>query len=341
MTNISTAHTDPPAYIDVDAHTNREYDLPGQDGLPAVRHRFDAESLHAINAALAAERPLLVRGETGTGKSQLARAASVLLRRAFVWRVVDAQTQVSNLFYTFDAVERLAQAQVMRAQLEAKDSPREHLDERNFVRPGPLWWAFDAADAQKQYERYRAHCGADTDAETPTDPRRAHVVLIDEIDKTDPSVPNGLLEALGQGTFAVPRGQVRRPGESMAPLVVITTNEERELPSAFVRRCMVLHIPVPNSREALVKWLVARGQTHFRGELGESLLAEAADMVHEDRAAALNHGLSPPGQAEYLDLLRAVMRLRGTDAERHTLLRTLRDFAFKKHIELHEPGKQP
>lgn len=338
MTILSTPPTDPPPYLDVDVYVGTEHSLPTQHGLPEVRHRFDAESLHAINAALAAERPLLVRGEPGTGKSQLARAAAFLLKRAFVWRVVDAQTQVSDLFYSLDAIERLAQAQVLSAQKESKDSATGKLHERNFVRPGPLWWAFDASDAENQSDRYQTYCGADADTDTKTDQRHGHVVLIDEIDKTDSSVPNGLLEALGQGTFAVPRGQVRRSGAVAAPLIVITTNEERELPSAFVRRCMVLHIPVPDSREKLVKWLVERGQTHFRGDLSESLLTEAADMVYEDREAAQERGLSPPGQAEYLDLLRAVMKLRPTDPERRALLLILRDFALKKHIDLHEPS---
>jgi MoxR-like ATPase len=343
MTNLPATPTTPfpPLYLDVDALTNTEHRLPAQHGLSEVRHHFDAESLHAINAALAAERPLLVRGEPGTGKSQLARAAALLLQRAFVWRVVDAQTQVSDLFYSFDAIERLAQAQVMRAQDGSDGSVTGQLHERNFVRPGPLWWAFNVVDAEKQSERYKSHCGADTDTEIRMDQSRGHVVLIDEIDKTDSSVPNGLLEALGQGTFAVPRGQVRRSEAGPAPLVVITTNEERELPSAFVRRCMVLHISVPNSRETLVKWLVERGQTHFRGELGEVLLTEAADMVYKDREAARERGLSPPGQAEYLDLLRALTRLRHTDPERRALLLTLRDFALKKHIEQHEPTGKP
>ncbi|HRI06583.1 MAG TPA: AAA family ATPase [Nannocystaceae bacterium] len=121
-------------------------------GLPPVRHRFDEESLNAIFAALAAERPLLVRGEPGTGKSQLARAAAEVLGRAFIWRVVDAQTQVSDLFYTFDAISRLARAQVVGPLLAGAKDPvtgeagmldvRALLDERNFVAPGPLWWAF-------------------------------------------------------------------------------------------------------------------------------------------------------------------------------------------------------
>lgn len=129
--------TDTTTYIDVATHQGEERTLPKVRGLRPVRHRVDRESLHAINAALAAERPLLIRGEPGTGKSQLARAAADLLGRGFIWRVVDAQTQVADLFYTFDAVARLARSQVAGA-LEAagKGSVGELLDERNFRRAG-------------------------------------------------------------------------------------------------------------------------------------------------------------------------------------------------------------
>lgn len=329
-----------PPYIDVSAHAGVVETLPARDGLPKVQHKFDDTSLHAINAALAAERPLLVRGEPGTGKSQLARAAAQLLGRAFAWRVVDAQTQVSDFFYTFDAVERLAQAQVAGAlrSANADSSSRSieaSLDERNFVRPGPLWWAFDAAGARVQQQRYTARCSAGETAQGAASAveNAGHVVLIDEIDKTDSSVPNGLLEALGQGTFAIPRGIVSLHDGGPAPLVVITTNEERELPSAFVRRCMVLHILVPTGREELVDWLTKRGQAHFQG-LSPSLLVEAANLLVNDRAAAQEQGLTPPGQAEYLDLLRAVTRLRSTDEEQIALLATISRFALKKHPEL-------
>jgi MoxR-like ATPase len=327
-------------YIDVSAHAGVVETLLARDGLPEVQHKFDDLSLHAINAALAAERPLLVRGEPGTGKSQLARAAAQLLGRAFVWRVVDAQTQVSDFFYTFDAVERLAQAQVAGALRNNADSGSRSieatLDERNFVRPGPLWWAFDAAGARVQQQRYTARCAASgetTQGAVGAVEDTGHVVLIDEIDKTDSSVPNGLLEALGQGTFAVPRGNVSLHDAGPAPLVVITTNEERELPSAFVRRCMVLHILVPTVREELVDWLTKRGQAHFVG-LSPSLLMEAANLLVNDRVAAQEQGLTPPGQAEYLDLLRAVTRLRTTEAEQAALLKTIAGFALKKHPEL-------
>jgi MoxR-like ATPase len=325
-------------FIDIHAHAETEVDLPECDGLSATRHAFDARSLHAINTALAAGRPLLVRGEPGTGKSQLARAAARILGRCFAWKVVDAETEVSDLFFRLDAVERLARAQVAGALRTDGAGVEAALDEQNFVRPGLLWWAFDARSAAAQRERHaRRSVG---EAAVSTSERAGHVVLIDEIDKADPSVPNGLLEALGQGTFAIPGGHtVVRDKAAPPPLVVITTNEERELPSAFVRRCMVLQIHVPVDPSELRTWLERRGRTHFPG-LPPTLLAQAASLLAADRRAAQDLGLAAPGQAEYLDLLRAVSTLTSGDVERELLLREIAEFALKKHPDLHEPGER-
>lgn len=321
----------PPEFLDIARHAGTGAELPARHGLPVTHHCHDERSLHAINAALASRRALLVRGDPGTGKSQLARAAAELLGRGFVWRVLDAQTQTADLFYTFDAVERLAQAQVAAAL--GRDAGRplaQLLDERNFVRPGPLWWAFDPTGARGQQER----SARSADLPVPPETSRGLVVLIDEIDKADPSVPNGLLEALGQGTFQVPGGHVSLHAV-VAPLIVITTNEERELPSAFLRRCLVLHLQLPRPGNGLEAWLVARGLAHFP-ELSPSLCAHAATLVIRDRVRAKQLGLSLPGQAEYLDLLRAIRELATTDDERARLLATIADFALKKHPALHD-----
>ncbi len=341
--------------IDVNglADTNRK--LVERDGLPSVMHRFEAPQLHAINAAIAAGRPLLIRGEPGTGKSQLARAAAQLLNRRFRWKVVDAHTEVTDLFYTFDAVARLAYAQIIGALgrvCDEKDKPAtttrtvksllEELAERHFVRPGPLWWAYHEESARKQGERYRKRCGAEAaseaaSSEEKSDERRGWVVLLDEIDKADPSVPNGLLEALGQGTFDVPGGRsISLAKGAEPPLVVITTNEERELPAAFVRRCMVLKIALPKADTELGTWLIRRGRTHF-GRGIDALLEEAAGLLIADRKVADRLGLPMPGQAEFLDLVRAVTELSEDPKERETILRQIANLALKKHPDHPDP----
>jgi MoxR-like ATPase len=303
-----------------------QVDLP-EDGLaPAGVHVFDLESVEAINAALAAERPLLVRGEPGSGKSQLARAAAVALGRPFLSAVIDARTEARDLFYTFDAVERLAEAQLLGA---SQDLDRSRLAVERFLTPGPLWWAFDWGWARRQAAEVRAP------EPTPPDgwePGQGVVLLIDEIDKADSSVPNGLLEALGQGRFTCPGGKTVAWQTQARPLVVITTNEERTLPDAFQRRCLVLQLSLPDDQpEELVAWLMERGKAHFPS-LGETILRLAAQQLAQDRAAVKRRGLMPPGGAEYLDLLRALQDLAPGDVqEQERLLARLKRLVLDKH----------
>ncbi len=160
------------------------------------------------------------------------------------------------------------------------------------------------------------------------------VLLVDEIDKADPAVPNGLLEALGQGQFATPWGEsIAAPRNAVAPLVVITTNEERALPDAFVRRCLVLRMEWPSQRKELLAALVERGLAHFP-EAAPELLDQAAAMVADDRKIVAERGVCPPGGAEYLDLLRAVLTQWPKDRTKQRQgLERIREFALNKHPE--------
>ena len=124
------------------------------------------------------------------------------------------------------------------------------------------------------------------------------------------------------------------PPDAVAPLVVVTTNEERALPDAFVRRCLVLRLRWPDDEEALIAALVARGRAHFAA-VDEDVLRAAAEMVAEDRAEVVRRGLCPPGGAEYLDLLRAVAtRFPGKSKEQNAALERIRGFALHKHPEV-------
>lgn len=351
----------------LEIRTGHVVDLDAGGNNPSARHRFEPRQLAAINAALAACRPLLVRGEPGIGKSQLARAAAKALGRAFVQHVVDARTESRDLLWHFDAVGRLAKAQVMgalqigylplpKAEGETDTDPTEQalvrLDERlairNFLHPRALWWAFHWSDAENQAKSVGAETPPQPDG---GDPRKGCVVLIDEIDKAESDVPNGLLEALGAGRFT-PEGRAEPVvAEEPPPLVIITTNEERALPDAFIRRCLVLHLALPREPAALIEKLVERGRTHFDDPVtGESratpaLLRKAAELLAKDRADADRRHWRPlPGQAEYLDLVRAVVtQARGSAEAQERLIDEVAEFVLKKHPEaareLNEAGE--
>lgn len=297
---------------------------------PQSHHVFDDTSIWAINAALASERPLLVRGDPGTGKSQLARAAAQVMGRIFISDVVHARSESRDLLWGFDAVARLGEAQVMGvAGKECKDNTLDYL---NFLSPGVLWWTFNWECAEKQFKRCRSVMKK---PDRPDDwtPDKGAVLLIDEIDKADADLPNGLLETLGNGAFTVP--YLDKPvgmKEGMpAPLVVITTNEERELPAAFLRRCLVLHLNLPGEDTALIDWLIERGKVHFGERCTEKVLEEAARQLCKDRKDALAGGVVAPGQAEYLDIVRAVVRLGTNEDEQLKALDKISQFALIKY----------
>jgi MoxR-like ATPase len=337
---------------------SKPIELLNEGNRPEQYHKFEPRCKDAIYSALGAKRPLLVRGKPGVGKTQLAEAAAKVLGRRLVRHVVDSRTESRDLLWHFDAVMRLAEAQIASAIASVGDVAktgessltegpdvarrrvikrlRKRLDVRRFLRPGPLWWAFDWENARDQAKRSRtpiltAPEGDDKFA------NKGWVVLIDEIDKADSDVPNGLLEALGSWEFPVlgSRDPVKLKGEP--PLVIITTNEERTLPPAFVRRCLVLTLALPEADEKLVEFLVDRASVHFQTRAKSKpylqLFEEAARMLVKDRSSAKEQSAEPlPGQAEYLDLLRAVFDRHPDTIENHQqILDSVAEFTLRKH----------
>jgi MoxR-like ATPase len=260
----------------------------------------------------------------------LARAAAVASKRLFLSVVINARTEVQDLQWQFDAVARLGEAQAL-AQYH-KDEIPGRMHPRRFLTPGPLWWVFHWASAEAQFEEC-AH-PLEPVPMPPEDwtPSRGSVLLIDEIDKADTDLPNGLLETLGNGDFAVPYLglSVRQSQESPLPLVIITTNEERELPAAFLRRCVVLPLSLPEDDGELIDFLCKRGEVHFPGHCTEKVRRKAGELLLKDRKAAIDQGLPRPGQAEYLDLLRAVCKLADDERSQMDWLHKIDEFVLKK-----------
>ena len=308
-------------FLDISA--GYEQPLESRGDLPERVHVFDEKSIEAVNAALAARRPLLVLGEPGVGKSQLARAAAAKLRRVYVQHVVDANTESRDLLWHFDAVQRLADAQ-------ARDPDGKGLDIRRYIDPGPLWWALNWSRAIQPADDLEARQPPPQHKEASAE--NGCVLLIDEIDKAEMDVPNGLLEALGEGQFT-PQGY-KKPvvADGKHPLVIITSNGERSLPPAFRRRCLILRMSLFEAGCQRETVLIERGRAHF-AELDEDVLAKAARILLRDRDQADEMQQRPlPGQAEYLDLLRvAHTRAKGDKARQLKLLDDVAEFVVRKH----------
>ncbi len=272
---------------------------------PEGCHVFDPASITAVNAAICAGRPLLLRGEPGSGKSQLARAVASALKRPFLYRIVNGRTEPEDLLHKFDAISRLATAQL--GQKDAK------LDPDLYLMPDILWWALNPVSAKARYGKAKPHCGSAAvdysecrETGYPLDGSAGAVVLIDEIDKADAELPNSLLEVLSLGGFQVPYDGSYVCATDPAPLIIITTNEDRELPPAFVRRCLVHQMDLPDSAEELEKLLLPRVKAKLEAAMDDSIIQQAIAMLATHREDMNKRGLPKPGQAELIDLLRAV-----------------------------------
>jgi MoxR-like ATPase len=268
-------------------------------------YRYTPDIELAVNVALVTRRPLLVRGRSGCGKSSLARNVANKLGRRYYEFVVTSHTQAADFLYKVDLVRRLNDAK-----------GKGHLPDELFkyVEPGVLWWAFDPGSAKTRgATKEKAKTLPIKALEDPAmRPDRGAgenaVVLIDEIDKADPDVPNDLLVPLGSSQFRVPEID-RTITTGRQPFLILTSNEERSLSPAFLRRCVQLTIPSPTISD-----LVDIGKLHFGDQGGRNLFSEIAtisDAPEKSTEVSDPLGLNSPGPsvAEFLDLAWACIQL--------------------------------
>ena len=214
----------------------------------------------AVNAAVALERPLLIKGEPGTGKTVLAQEIAKALGYPLIEWHIKSTTKAQQGLYEYDAVSRLRDGQL--------GDPRVH-DIANYILRGKLWEAFEA--------------------DHPV------VLLIDEIDKADIEFPNDLLLEIDRMEFYV--YELRRTVKARhRPVVIITSNNEKELPDAFLRRCFFHYIRFPD-RETMEKIV----QTHFPN-IRQDLLREALTVFFDVRN--VNELKKKPTTSELLDWLK-------------------------------------
>lgn len=244
---------------------------------------FDQHMELAISAAAATQRPLLVTGPPGCGKSSLARNTANRLQRRYLERTVNSRTEINSLLWEVDHLRRLqdAQAQTLNEQLMA------------YVRPAVLWKAMDTQSAEKPLSLLDSQ--ADTHA--PVAPPGPAVVLVDEIDKADPDLPNNLLEVLGSLRFEVADTGHHVTCKDGIPLIIITSNDERDLPPAFVRRCICLKLKQPDLRQVALLHFPESQQT----------IDAALELIPENQSQSTR--ASEPSVAEFLDLIQACSEL--------------------------------
>jgi MoxR-like ATPase len=217
----------------------------------------------AVNASVTLERPLLIKGEPGTGKTQLAYEVAEALAAPLITWHVKSTTKAQQGLYEYDAVTRLRDSQLGDARVK---------DVGNYIKRGKLWDAFDMAERP--------------------------VLLIDEIDKADIEFPNDLLLELDRMEFFV-----YETGETikarLRPIVMVTSNNEKELPDAFLRRCFFHYIKFPD-RETMEKIV----DVHFP-DIKRKLVSEALNVFYRIREVP---GLKKkPSTSELLDWLKLLL----------------------------------
>ncbi|HWE05909.1 MAG TPA: MoxR family ATPase [Rhizomicrobium sp.] len=217
----------------------------------------------AVNASVTLERPLLIKGEPGTGKTQLAYEVAEALAAPLITWHVKSTTKAQQGLYEYDAVTRLRDSQLGDARVK---------DVRNYIKRGKLWDAFDMGERP--------------------------VLLIDEIDKADIEFPNDLLLELDRMEFFVyETGETIRA--RLRPVVMITSNNEKELPDAFLRRCFFHYIKFPD-RETMEKIV----DVHFP-DIKQRLVSEALNVFYRIREVP---GLKKkPSTSELLDWLKLLL----------------------------------
>jgi MoxR-like ATPase len=217
----------------------------------------------AVNAAITLRRPLLIKGEPGTGKTVLAEEIAKAMKAPLIEWNIKSTTKAHQGLYEYDAVARLRDGQL--------GDERVH-DIKNYIKKGKLWEAF-------------------TSAELP-------VLLIDEIDKADIEFPNDLLQELDRMSFDVYETR-ETVTAAERPIVIITSNNEKELPDAFLRRCFFHYIKFPD-RETMQAII----DVHFPG-IQKILVSKAMDVFYEVRDVP---GLKKkPSTSELLDWLKLLL----------------------------------
>ena len=249
----------------------------------------------AVNAAIRLERPLLVKGEPGTGKTELARQISQGLGLRLIEWNIKSTTKAQQGLYEYDAVSRLRDSQLGDDRFN---------DIRNYIRKGKLWEAFSAGEKV--------------------------VLLIDEIDKADIEFPNDLLQELDRMEFHVYETDETIKAD-VRPIVIITSNNEKELPDAFLRRCFFHYIKFPEA-ETLEKII----DVHYPG-IRQDLVRAALTRFFEVRAVP---GIKKkPSTSEALDWIRLLVADQidpdDLSADAKTILPKLHGALLKNEQDVH------
>lgn len=300
---------------------NQEKDVP-----PYI---LSPEIITTLKVAFVTKRPLLVSGPPGCGKSTLAKAIAYSQEWSYLKHTLTSRSRVEDLTGEVDQLQRLHDAHVQALS-----------DDWTYLKPGLFWWGFNEESATRK-GRSQDEVNKQKNFRTPAKPKTLRsnsngiVILLDEIDKAEPDLPNDLLEPLDQRSFQLNDGTEVNAPKELTILVIITTNGERDLPSAFVRRCIRLELQTPNTESliSIAKFHFSDTNVNNKNQLFKSVAEKFVSWSKE--AAAYGH--RTPGTSEYLDAVLACIELNinpDSDIWEHVERATLRKlFSPEENIQ--------
>lgn len=296
-------------------YTPKHFSLPDDNTQPRTDktepYVFNNDIAIAIDIALATKRPLLVAGAPGSGKSRLAEAMATLLQWNYLSYTVTSRTRLEDLTADSDHLQRMHDAQT-----RTKDEGMK--PDWAYFKPGIFWWAFNKESASCRSgtpaEAKKHQCTLDFPGSEAVNQEHANktVLLIDEIDKAEPDLPNDLLEPLDRQQFSLPNGKKFAASSKLEILTIITTNRERDLPAAFMRRCISLVLQAPDSRKLqdIAYHHFKDTKTNLSNKRFNQLVPKIADKIIDLQTQAKTQNRRAPSTSEFLDAVKTCDQLK-------------------------------